>query len=57
MDIVTLLSISNIYGSVFPMFPRNEKQKNCFLVACKIWNQNVNLEGIDENFFHGGLIG
>ena len=39
------------------MFPNNEKRKNCFLAACKIWDQNINLEEIDQNFPHGGLIG
>ena len=57
MHIVTLLNIFSCYSSIFPMFPNNEKQKNCFLAACKIWNQNINLEEIDQNFPHGGLIG
>ena len=57
MDIVTLLNIFNCYSSIFPMFPNNEKQKNCFLAACKIWDQNINLEEIDQNFPHRGLIG
>ena len=57
MDIVTLLNIFNCYSSIFPMFPNNEKRKNCFLAACKIWDQNINLEEIDQNFPHGGLIG
>ena len=57
MDIVTLLNIFNCYSSIFPMFPNNEKRKNCFLTACKIWDQNINLEEIDRNFPHGGLIG
>ena len=56
MDIVTLLNIFNCYSSIFPMFPKNEKRKNCFLAACKIWDQNINLEEIDQNFPHGGLI-
>ena len=57
MDIVTLLNIFNCYSSIFPMFPNNEKRKTCFLAACKIWDQNINLEEIDQNFPHGGLIG
>ena len=57
MDIVTLLNIFNCYSSIFPMFPNNEKRKNCFLAACKIRDQNINLEEIDQNFPHGGLIG
>ena len=57
MDIVTLLNIFNCYSSIFPMFPNNEKRKNCFLSACKIWDQNLNLEEIDQNFPHGGLNG
>ena len=55
MDIVTLLNIFNCYSSILPMFPNNEKRKNCFLAACKIWDQNINLEEIDQNFPHGGL--
>ena len=31
--------------------------KNCFLAACKIWDENINLEEINEKFPHGGLIG
>ena len=57
MDIVTLLNIFNCYSSIFPMFPNNEKRKNCFLAACKIWDQNINLEEIYQNFPHGGFIG
>ena len=57
MDIVSLLNFFNCYSSIFPMFPNNEKRKNCFLAACKIWDQNINLEEIDQNFPHGGLIG
>ena len=57
MDIVTLLNFFSCYGSIFPMFPNNEQQKNCFLAACKSWDQNINLEEIDQNFPHGGLIG
>ena len=29
------------------MFPNNKKPKNCFLAACKIWDQNINQE-IDQ---------
>ena len=57
MDIVTLLNNFNCYSSIFPLFPNNEKRKNCFLAACKIWDQNINLEEIEQNFPHGGLIG
>ena len=39
------------------MFLNNEKRKNCFLAACKIWDQNINLKEIDQNFPHGRLIG
>ena len=39
------------------MFPENEKRKNCFLAACKIWDENINLEEINQKFPHGGLIG
>ena len=56
MDIFTLFNIFNCYSSFFPMFP-NEKRKNCFLAACKIWDQNLSSEEIDQNFPHGGLIG
>ena len=54
MNIVTL---PNIYKSIFPIFPNNEKPNNCFLAACKIWDQNIKLEEIDQNFPHEGLIG
>ena len=57
MDIVTLLNNFNCYSSSFPMFPNNEKRKKSFLAACKIWDQNINLEEIDQNFPLGGLIG
>ena len=39
------------------MFPTNEKRKNCFLAACKIWDRNVDLDEIDQKFPHGGRIG
>ena len=35
----------------------NEKRKNCSLAACKIWDENINLEEINQKFPHGGLIG
>ena len=57
MEVVTLLNIFYCYSSIFPMFPDKEKRKDCFLAACKIWDQNINLEEIDQNFPHGGLIG
>ena len=57
MDIVTLLNILIVTVVFFQCFPKNEKRKNCFLAACKIWDQNINLEEIDQNFPHGGLIG
>ena len=39
------------------MFPTNEKRKNCFLAACKIWDRSVDLDEIDQKFPHGGRIG
>ena len=57
MDIVILVNIFNCYGSILSMFPENEKRKNCFLAACKIWDENINLEEINQKFPHGGLIG
>ena len=57
MDIVRLSNIFNCYSSIFPVFPNNQKRKNCFLAACTIWDQNINLEEIDQIFPHGGLIG
>ena len=39
------------------MFPTNEKRKNSFLAACKIWDANVDLDEIDQQFPHGGRIG
>ena len=39
------------------MFPTNEKPKNCFLAACKIWDRNVDFDDIDQKFPHGGRIG
>ena len=57
MEVVTLLNIFYCYSSIFPMFPNNEKRKDCLLAACKIWDQNIHLEKIDQNFPHGGLIG
>ena len=57
MDIVILVNIFNCYGSILSMFPENEKRKNCFLAACKIWDENINLEEINQEFPHGGLIG
>ena len=39
------------------MFPTNEKHKNCFLAACKIWDRNIDLDDIDQKFCHGGRIG
>ena len=47
MDIVILVNIFNCYGSILSMFPENEKRKNCFLAACKIWDENINLEEIN----------
>ena len=57
MDFVILVNIFNCYGSILSMFPENEKRKNCFLAACKIWDENINLEEINQKFPHGGLIG
>ena len=57
MDIVILVNIFNCYGNILSMFPENEKRKNCFLAACKIWDENINLEEINQKFPHGGLIG
>ena len=57
MIIVTLVNIFNCYGSILSMFPTNEKRKNCFLAACKIWYRNVDLDEIDQKFPHGGRIG
>ena len=45
MDIVILVNIFNCYGSILSMFPENEKRKNCFLAACKIWDENINFGG------------
>ena len=56
MNIVTLVNIFNRYGSILSMFPMNEKRKNCFLAACKIWDRNVDLEEINQKFPHGGRI-
>ena len=39
------------------MFPTNEKRKNCFLAACKIWDRKVDLNESDQKFPHGGRIG
>ena len=39
------------------MFHTNEKRKNCFIAACKIWDQNVDLDESDQKFPHGGRIG
>ena len=55
-NIVTLINIFNCYGSI-SMFPTNEKRKNCFLAACKIWDRNVDLDEIDQKFPHGRRIG
>ena len=57
MNIVTLVNIFNRYGSIHSMFSKNEKRKNCFLAACKIWYRNVHLDDIDQKFPHGGRIG
>ena len=39
------------------MFPETEKRRNCLLAACKIWDENISLEEINQKFPHGGLIG
>ena len=39
------------------MFRKNEKRKDWFLAACKIWDENKNLEENNQKFPHGGLIG
>ena len=57
MDFFTLLYIFYCHSSIFPLFPNNEKRKSCFLCACKILDQNISLEEIDQNFPHGGLNG
>ena len=57
MNFVTLVNIFNCYGSILSKFPTNEKRKNCFLAACKIWHRYINLDEIDEKFPHGGRIG
>ena len=56
MNTVTLINIFKFYGSILSMFPTNEKRKNCFLAACKIWDRNVDLDEIDQKFPHGGRI-
>ena len=57
MDIV--LIIFNCYSTItlFLQCFSTTKTKKCFLAACKIWDQNVNLEEVHQNFSHGGLIG
>ena len=31
--------------------------KNCFLAACKLWDENIKLVAINHKFPNGGLIG
>ena len=38
------------------MFLKNKGRKNGFPAACNIWDQNVNLDEMDQNLPHGGLI-
>ena len=57
MNIVTLVNVSNYYGSILSMFPTNKKRKNCFLADCRIWDRNVDLDEIDQKFPHEGRIG
>ena len=57
MDIVILVNIFICYGSILSMFPQKEKSKNCFLAACKICEENINLVEINQKFPYGGLIG
>ena len=57
MNIVTLVNIFNCYESILSLIPTNEKHKNCFLAACKVWERNVDLDEIDQKFPHGGRIG
>ena len=56
MDIVILVNIFNCYGSILSMFPEKEKRKNCVLAACKIWDENINLEEISQKIPHGDLL-
>ena len=57
MDTFTLVNIFDFYGSILSMFPENEKRKNCFLAACNIWDEKINLEEFNQKFPHGGLFG
>ena len=57
MEILILVNIFNCYGSILSIFPKNEKRKNCFLAACKNWDENINLEEIYQKFPHRGLLG
>ena len=57
MAIVILVNIFNCHRSLLSIIFENEKRENCFLAACNIWDENINLEEIYQKFSHGGLTG
>ena len=57
MNIVIPVNILNRYESILSKFPTNEKRKNCFLAACKIWTEKSICMQLIKSFPHAGRIG
>lgn len=57
MNSSKLVAISNTYSTIKEKFPENGIRKNLFLSACKSFDNNIELNTVNDLFPYGGLIG